>query len=454
MFDGSYFLWNQTRIKTIVEYYGHNFFFNKRILDLGCGYGDISGVLHRLGGDITAVDARQEHLKILAKKYNGVKVVHTDLDQPWQFSGRKFDLILDLGLLCHLNNPEEHIKNICASTDFLVLETAVLDSEDPNACIIKPDNKNIYDGSFNGFSAQISAANIERLLTLNGMTFKRLNNTKLNSNPYIYDWHNSNNNSFDLNKRRIWFCIKNSVQINLPSNQLSPNNSTNQIEDSKVPIAPPPIVRSPSPPNTPTPITISPQTKNNNTKPTVGGKIRLFFYFLEDNSNRKPDIDLCLQKNLENRLYDTIVVDAEYTPTFSDIFSKINQIVNDEDISIICNYNTFFDNTVNLTNHIKSNEMYALSRWNWINNNTISFSDTNSQQDAWVIRGKVKNVNGNFTVGKPGSDGRIAYEFQSAGYKVYNPSKSIKAYRLNISSPYSEADRIHGQYLYIDPTSF
>ena len=75
MFDGKYLEWNQRRIKCIIDFYGHKFMYQKKILDLGCGQADISGGLYRLGGEITAVDARQEHLTIAAKKFPGIKVV-------------------------------------------------------------------------------------------------------------------------------------------------------------------------------------------------------------------------------------------------------------------------------------------------------------------------------------------------------------------------------------------
>src|SRR5271170_133102 len=103
MFDGKYFDWNQKRIKSIVDFYGYKFFYFKRILDLGCGYGDLGGVLYRLGSDVTGVDARQEHLKIVNKKYTGIKTVQANLDANWPFHGQRFDLILDLGLMCHLS---------------------------------------------------------------------------------------------------------------------------------------------------------------------------------------------------------------------------------------------------------------------------------------------------------------------------------------------------------------
>lgn len=240
-FGGVYHDWNQKRIRAFVEHYGHQFFFKKKVLDLGSGHGDISGVLYRLGADVTAVDARQEHLKIIDKKYNGVKVIRADLDQPWPFFRKTFDLTLDLGLLCHLHDFEQHLKAVCASTNFLILETAVLDSNNIHNCSVKPDSKGIYDGSFNGFSSQISAANIERVLTENGMSFDRMDKAKFNSGPYKYDWASHNNDTYDFNKRRIWFCVRNgSTQVfNNTANILPPvniGNFSSHLLDSKVPI--------------------------------------------------------------------------------------------------------------------------------------------------------------------------------------------------------------------------
>lgn len=223
-FQGKYHDWNAKKIKGIIDQYGHNFIFGKKILDLGAGHADISGVLHRLGGVITAVDARQEHLKIAAKKYPGIKIVQADLDRGWPFFSSPVDMILDLDLICHLQNYEEHLKAVCATTQFLVLETAVCDSDDPYKCIVLPENKGIYDLSANGVSSRPTSAAIERVLTENGMNFRRQDLNRYNSGSYIYDWKPKNDGSTDYNKRRLWFCVK--------------NTNPQQF----VPIAPPPVI--------------------------------------------------------------------------------------------------------------------------------------------------------------------------------------------------------------------
>lgn len=213
MFDGKYFDWNQKRVKGIVDYFGYKFFYNKKILDLGCGHADLSGVLYRLGADITAVDARQEHLKIVTKKFPGVKVVRANLEGPWPFFGQKFDIILDLGLLCHLSSFEEHLKIICSSTSHLILETAVCDSSDPNKCIQVPEAKEVYDLAYNGMGCRPSPAAIEAALEKYGMGYKRMDSAKFNSGDYTYDWFPKNDDTHNLEKRRIWFASKDTSVI-------------------------------------------------------------------------------------------------------------------------------------------------------------------------------------------------------------------------------------------------
>lgn len=209
MFDGKYLDWNQKRIKGIIDHFGHQFMFQKKILDLGCGHGDISGALYRLGADVTAVDIRQEHLKITGKKFPGIKTVKADLDRMWPFAGKKFDIILDLDLVCHLFDYEAHLRAVCSSTNHLVLETSVCDSEDPQKNIIVDENKNIYDMSGNGQGCRPSAAAIERVLKECGFNFTRLDQPKFNSGLYSYNWISKNDGSHSPNQRRIWFATKN-----------------------------------------------------------------------------------------------------------------------------------------------------------------------------------------------------------------------------------------------------
>jgi glycosyltransferase involved in cell wall biosynthesis/SAM-dependent methyltransferase len=213
MFDGKYFEWNKKRAKGIIDFYGYKFFYFKKLLDLGCGHGDLGGTLYRLGADVVALDARQEHLKVVGKKFNGIKTVQANLDVGWPFHDRTFDIILDLGLICHLADYETHLKKVCASATHLVLETAVCDSDDQYKCVLVDEDKGTYDLSYGGKGCRPSAAAIERVLTDCNMNFKRMDNAKFNAGDYVYDWYPENDNSVSLNKRRIWFAVSASSPI-------------------------------------------------------------------------------------------------------------------------------------------------------------------------------------------------------------------------------------------------
>lgn len=183
--------------------------------------------------------------------------------------------------------------------------------------------------------------------------------------------------------------------------------------------------------------------------------IRLFYNYYEDkNPTRKREIDMCLQRNLNNKLLTTTIIESANKPTYESFFESINKITAPDDINIICNSDIFFDDTIALALNLKEKQVYALSRWDWHNDNHIVFFDRPDSQDTWIVKGRVDNVFGKFTLGMRGCDNRIAAEFQIAGYRVTNPSKSIKTYHVHNSNirNYSSVDVIPKPYLTV-PTS-
>lgn len=183
--------------------------------------------------------------------------------------------------------------------------------------------------------------------------------------------------------------------------------------------------------------------------------IRLLYNYYEDkNPGRKKEVDMCLQKNLDNPHINVIIIESAEKVTYDTFFQKINKLTSTEDINIIANSDIFFDETIVLANNMNSNAMYALSRWDWINEHNVKFFDRPDSQDAWIFKGPVTKVSGNFTLGKKGCDNRIAHEFKIAGYNVTNPSQSIKSYHVHNSGVrnYNHRDIVVGPYLTIHPS--
>jgi hypothetical protein len=184
--------------------------------------------------------------------------------------------------------------------------------------------------------------------------------------------------------------------------------------------------------------------------------IRLIYNYYEDkNPIRKKEIDFCLQKNLDNPHIKTIIVESDAKPTYQYFFKKINDLTSPEDVNIMCNSDIFFDDTIALAEGIRSKQFYALLRWEYMPNGTVQFNERGDSQDTWIVRGKIENVYGDFTLGIRGCDNRIAYEFQKAGYDVINPSRSIKTYHVHNSGirNYTMAQVIPPPYYTLMPSS-
>ena len=182
--------------------------------------------------------------------------------------------------------------------------------------------------------------------------------------------------------------------------------------------------------------------------------IRLFYNYYEDkNPARKREINMCLQRNLSNKFINTIIIESDQKLSYNYFFQQINKITTPDDINIICNSDIFFDDTIALASNIKEKEVYALTRWDWKNENSSIFFNRADSQDVWIVRGKVENVYGDFTLGIRGCDNRIAHEFHKAGYNVLNPSRSIKTYHVHNSAVrnYTFKDVVQPPYLTVEP---
>lgn len=177
-------------------------------------------------------------------------------------------------------------------------------------------------------------------------------------------------------------------------------------------------------------------------------KTNLFFNFYKDNA-RQHEIDYCLKQN--EKVFDRVVI-VQGRPTFSQLFELTKQYPND--INCFCNSDIFFTEIESLKS-IKENECYALARWD-LKGNMPYFINRVDSQDAWVFKGVVNNVEANFTMGKWGCDNRLAYEIQKAGYKVTNPSLSIKTIHVhaidNRNHKRTEQNTIPPPYLTIKPS--
>jgi hypothetical protein len=201
--------------------------------------------------------------------------------------------------------------------------------------------------------------------------------------------------------------------------------------------------------------------------------IRLFTnYYKDKNSQRQAELEFCLDNNLSNPLISEVVLITDESdipkhkkikvvnigsrPTYSDFFRLVNERAEAEDISIISNSDIYFNDSIKYVTNIANRECYALTRWDLSITKQLYFFNRSDSQDVWIFMGNIPYVEGNFNLGKPGCDNRIAYEINKASFKVRNPSLSIQAIHVHNSAIRNfdwndNKDRITGPYQLVDP---
>ena len=86
---------------------------NIKILDIGCGGGLLSEPMCRLGADITAIDASKKNINVakLHSKKNGLKINYLNSSPENLKHIEKFDIILNLEIVEHVNNVNLYIRS-------------------------------------------------------------------------------------------------------------------------------------------------------------------------------------------------------------------------------------------------------------------------------------------------------------------------------------------------------
>lgn len=90
--------WQTNRLIYLEQTYGHDYFKNKRILELGSYNGSISNVLYEWGANTTCLEGRQENVDEINKTFPhlNAKVFNSDTDE-WPLGS--FDIIVNWGVV-------------------------------------------------------------------------------------------------------------------------------------------------------------------------------------------------------------------------------------------------------------------------------------------------------------------------------------------------------------------
>ncbi len=191
-------------------------------------------------------------------------------------------------------------------------------------------------------------------------------------------------------------------------------------------------------------------------------------YYNEPDINRKKELETAIKENINNHFSKVYIFNESgdlsfissnkvselpvlHRPVYQDFFNLILSHTDENEIHIIANSDIFFDDNIEILKFINfSNSCFALSRWDIQPDGSAKLFNRNDSQDVWIFKGKIKEgVFGDFPVGVPFCDNRIMFELQKAGYKVLNPSFSIKAYHLHAGK--REEYKKENLSIYVDP---
>jgi hypothetical protein len=199
----------QNIIKAIKAHYGEQSFKGKTVLELGCGNGEIGIAFAELGAIVDFSDARG-YKNIINIDFNKSqhRFIPADVDLQWPFQ-KYYDYIFHIGLLYHLVSPWFSIFMSFKHAQNLVLETEVLDSEDPYYYQIIDEHG--FTNSVHGKGFYPTASMIESFLyLLYGINHIRFDSELLNVDGwYKYDAPIKNSGLLCLEgfrHRRLWFC--------------------------------------------------------------------------------------------------------------------------------------------------------------------------------------------------------------------------------------------------------
>lgn len=199
--SNQYVAWRKARYECILNRLGSSWFSGKSVAELGAGWGDFAAMFVPLGAHATAIEGREAAVAKGRGLHPEVRFLQQDLNHGLG-TGEVFDLVLNVGVLYHVRQWEQLLRNCCAQARFLVLDTEVADSVDPDFVMLHDEVQSEPQNAIDGLASKPSPAAIERVLTECGFMFEH---AKPEALWHVYDWDALNDNGWRRGKYRWWF---------------------------------------------------------------------------------------------------------------------------------------------------------------------------------------------------------------------------------------------------------
>jgi len=180
-------LWRKLRVQKLLNHLGEDWFKGKKILEMGCSYGNIGAFFESMGAIVHYSDVREESLSQVLKRNPKAITICMDQESDWSLED-SYDLIIHFGLLLHINYWERDLEKVLDHcSGFLALETAVNKYNDHSEYKIVGEYYKTFLGTSRGIGTLTSASNIENVFARKGFAWKRFDDADLNAaKNYLY----------------------------------------------------------------------------------------------------------------------------------------------------------------------------------------------------------------------------------------------------------------------------
>jgi SAM-dependent methyltransferase len=191
----------------------------KRVLDIGCGVGHLGARLAEMGAHVVCVDGRESNVADLRTRYPRLEAYVGNVESEDLSRFGRFQIVFCYGLLYHLENPLQSLRNMTAVCDeMLLLETIICDHE--MALVRVEDESTDVNQALGGIAGRPTPHYVVLALNRVGFPFVYAPVTPPEHEDFRFEWRNNLDCARDDHNLRCIFvasrnALKNPALISL-----------------------------------------------------------------------------------------------------------------------------------------------------------------------------------------------------------------------------------------------
>ncbi len=188
----------------------------KRVLDVGCGVGHLAASLEAMGARVTCVDSRADNIAAVRQRHPHFAAYVANAERDPLSALGQFDIVFSYGLLYHLENPVQALRNMAAAAgQGLLLETIICDAQPP--VVLLADEHFAANEAMGALGSRPSPSYIATALNRIGFPHVYTSRVPPDHEDFRFAWRNDLEWSRDGHPLRAFFAASREA---LRSNQL------------------------------------------------------------------------------------------------------------------------------------------------------------------------------------------------------------------------------------------